>query len=442
MRTLPELKDVRKIVSAAVQGLHQSRGRKRKAVQQKLGRKAGRREVLCLLIFILLAAAAYMTERSDVALKEGQYLERAPYGGTSREVEVLVDGISEEEERLLVTVSPQAYTETAAEEAFAALMEELPNMICGENESLDAVRTDLSLPSALPAYGGIHLSWYPEDPELISYEGQVENLALKDETETALTLVLAAGEIRREYSIPVRVLPPAPDSQAVRKAELEAQIQAADSEGIQEARLRLPDTLHGQALQYHLETSKLPVLILFLGILAAGLLHLQPEEEKRKARKLREQALLADYPELVSKLMVYIGAGLTLRNAWNRITELYEEAKASGQASPRCTYEEMLRTRNELQQGRSEGSAYLDFAHRCGLRCYVRLGALLEQNRKNGDGALRGLLQLEMQEAFEQRKNMARRLGEEAGTKLMGPLFLSLLAILMIVVMPAMLSLQ
>ena len=50
-------------------------------------------------------------------------------------------------------------------------------------------------------------------------------------------------------------------------------------------------------------------------------------------------------------------------------------------------------------------------------------------------------LQIEMQEAFEQRKNTALRLGEEAGTKLIIPLMLSLIIVMVIVAVPAMLSL-
>ena len=45
-----------------------------------------------------------------------------------------------------------------------------------------------------------------------------------------------------------------------------------------------------------------------------------------------------------------------------------------------------------------------------------------------------------MQEAFEQRKNMAKRQGEEAVTKLMLPLGLSLIAVLIITAVPAMLT--
>ena len=60
---------------------------------------------------------------------------------------------------------------------------------------------------------------------------------------------------------------------------------------------------------------------------------------------------------------------------------------------------------------------------------------------KTGDSKIRAEMELEVRDAFEQRKNTARRLGEEAGTKLMLPLMHSLLTVLIITVVPAMLTL-
>ena len=71
----------------------------------------------------------------------------------------------------------------------------------------------------------------------------------------------------------------------------------------------------------------------------------------------------------------------------------------------------------------------------------MRLCSVLEQNRRNGEQGLKAALELEMQEAFEQRKNTARRLGEEAGTRLTGPLMLSLITVMIIVVFPAVMKL-
>ena len=46
----------------------------------------------------------------------------------------------------------------------------------------------------------------------------------------------------------------------------------------------------------------------------------------------------------------------------------------------------------------------------------------------------------EMRQAFEDRKSMARKLGEEAGTKLLLPMGMMLMIVMVIVIVPAFLS--
>ena len=53
---------------------------------------------------------------------------------------------------------------------------------------------------------------------------------------------------------------------------------------------------------------------------------------------------------------------------------------------------------------------------------------------------MRGILQAEMADALEQRKNLARRLGEEAGTRLLLPLFMLLGIVMVMIMVPAMMT--
>lgn len=73
---------------------------------------------------------------------------------------------------------------------------------------------------------------------------------------------------------------------------------------------------------------------------------------------------------------------------------------------------------------------------------YLGVGALLSQNLRKGTKGLSELLKLESIQAFEERKARAKRLGEEAGTKLLLPMFLMLVVVLIIVIVPAFLTMQ
>ena len=52
------------------------------------------------------------------------------------------------------------------------------------------------------------------------------------------------------------------------------------------------------------------------------------------------------------------------------------------------------------------------------------------------------LLEQESEDAFEERKNMAKKYAEEAGTKLLFPMILMLGIVIVIIMVPAILSFQ
>ena len=67
---------------------------------------------------------------------------------------------------------------------------------------------------------------------------------------------------------------------------------------------------------------------------------------------------------------------------------------------------------------------------------------MISQNLRKGSKGLSDLLKREAQEAFEERKNQAKKQGEEAGTKLMIPMFMMLAIVFVIVIVPAFFSIQ
>ena len=67
---------------------------------------------------------------------------------------------------------------------------------------------------------------------------------------------------------------------------------------------------------------------------------------------------------------------------------------------------------------------------------------LLEQNVKKGSRGMTELLKAEVREAFEQRKEQAKICGEEAATKLLRPMILRLAVVMILIVVPAWLSMQ
>ena len=408
---------------------------------KRLGNKLkriSREQLLALLAAVILAMASYFVSADQSFLKQGNKIERGVPGSVDKQYELRVKGVTDGTESLNVRVSPREFTEEEAQQKMEQLAEELSLYICGENENLAHVQGDLVLKKTIPGYEGIRLSWYPADPKLISYEGKISNLDLAGPTESSLNVVMKAGGQRAEYTLPVTVLPAVLDSEAELMEKLQQDLSAANENGLYDDAIELPAEVAGRQISYEVPPNTGWIRILALGILAFALLGLKPEQDRRQQMKKRETELLLDYSDVISKLVIYMGAGLTVKNAWIRITDRYQQTDAS---EPRAVYEEMSKTSRELEKGVPESKAFADFAGRCQMNCYLKMVSLLEQSRKTGDARAENALLLEAQESFEQRKNIARRLGEEAGTKLMLPLVISLITVMIIVAVPAMMTL-
>ena len=92
---------------------------------------------------------------------------------------------------------------------------------------------------------------------------------------------------------------------------------------------------------------------------------------------------------------------------------------------------------HEMENGISEARAYERFGKRCRLLPYMRLSGVLVQNLQKGAKGALVLLEQEALAAFAERKETAKKRGEEAGTKLLLPMFGLLGIVLVIVMAPA-----
>lgn len=220
--------------------------------------------------------------------------------------------------------------------------------------------------------------------------------------------------------------------------QLQQAITAEDEGSLGENMLSLPTEIDGQRIFYSEHEDRSYLLLPLLGVIAAMAIYMRQGQARRTEKKQREALLMLDYSELVSKLMVYIGAGLTVRNALETISQHFDALIARGIKADRPLYQELRTMVIQFRRNMPESEIYLSFGRRVNLKPYTKLVSLIEQNRMNGARNLRVLLELEMEDAFEQRKTTARRLGEEAGTKLLLPLFIMLGIVMIIVIVPAM----
>ena len=397
-------------------------------------------QILCVAGGFLLYGAAVLSggQTDGVA---GGYLERGDYGEGATAYEFQVEGLGEEPVECRVEIPARQYSDQEAEQIFEEILDGLPDQIRGGNESLSHVETDLSLPDSF-RQGSVTANWYSDAPEILDSYGMIQAEDCPAQGAGVwLTAELSDGVHQAARTYAVTVFPKTLTEEERLAEALREKILLESGNSLTEAAVKLPDSWEGRPLHYRRDEEDYR-LIPLLGILLAGLFYARERTKGDEERKKRQQLLMLDYADVVYQLMVFVSAGLTVSHAWARIVENYEERRMDGRTEMRPAYEEMAAAQAQMQCGVPEGRAIAQFGQRCRLQPYLKLSSLLEQNRRTGTKNLTQLLEQEMASAWEQQKTVARRLGEEAGTKLLLPLMLLLVVVMVLIIVPAMMSMQ
>jgi tight adherence protein C len=172
--------------------------------------------------------------------------------------------------------------------------------------------------------------------------------------------------------------------------------------------------------------------VLPVGLLVSALLPVSRIRSLRRQVEERRRAVLRELPEMLSVLMLLVGAGESLQNALLRC------AREGGEGHP--LYRELKRAMNAMQNGESFQLAMDGFARRVGVQeASVLTSALLLQYRKGGSDFVHALRELSFN-LWEKRKSLARTKGEEAVSKLSLPLVIIFFVLMVIVGSPAILG--
>jgi tight adherence protein C len=170
------------------------------------------------------------------------------------------------------------------------------------------------------------------------------------------------------------------------------------------------------------------VLLLFSIVIISDDLKLKSDVKKRRLQ------IQMEFPDFVNKLTLLLNAGLPMSKAWEKISIDYD--------GKGYFYSEVFKTVCDIKSGKNETEAYGEFAKRAKTAEISRLMSTLVQNTKRGGNGLVLSLRLQSNECWEMRKNAVRKLGEEASTKLLFPMMIMFLAVIIIVITPAIISMQ
>lgn len=332
---------------------------------------------------------------------------------------------------LRLDVNTKQLTEDEAQEIFAQAAGILPDRIKGENLSLEQVRSDLVLPTALEEWG-IQMLWRSGNPDYIDNAGRLIEGRMMTVPETAvLEVTMTLQEYRCTQEVTVCIYPEEEPSWEERLAD---QLERLEADSRNEETLILPEYFEGEQIRFvtPADNSKKAALALLPAVVGLVILN-QGSQKEDKRRKQRREEIMADYPELIIKMTVLYQAGLSMRGVWERIGA--DARKKGGKLRP--IYEEVCFACNCMAEGISEPEAYRQFGQRCSTSSCLKLGNLLAGNVRRGTRQLSELMAQESARAWELRKQRARRSGEKAGTKMLIPMFMMFGVVLAMVVIPA-----
>ena len=407
---------------------------------RELAVKKCRIAMVCMAVAIVLSLSAFITG-DEGRLAGDNTLARPSKGEKAEEVDLTVH-IDDKDYDIQVEVAPVPFTDEEVDWLFDKAQEEYLSALKGKNESLQAVREDLNFISSCSIHG-MEADWETEKNDCIRYDGRVDSSKIQKTENINIYLTMTyeeRGEIRgrRTVKTTVDVLPP----EVSEGEQLQMLVESAVAEAGQEGsdRLVLPAMIGGNPASYSEPSGRgIAGLLAALGVVTAAVMAYLQEKQLNEAAEKRDGQLLLDYGEFVSELTVLTGAGLSVRQAWNRIICDMQSRQEAG-AERRYLYREMLLTKNAMDRGVSEEYAYRDFGRRCGQPPYLRLGSLLETNIRKGSKGMNDLLRREADDAFGDRMQLARRQGEKISSKLLIPMMLFFMLVLVILMVPAFLS--
>ena len=401
-------------------------------------------------LFQLVSLVTCLVEAGESAVMEEAYIKRPGFGEGSSEVELEVmaehlenSGDSSKlpgTRKVIIKVKEQAYTSAEIKQIFDQAESYLKKEVLGENESAELIYQKLNFVDTIPDTG-IQVDWIPQDYGLIRSDGTLCNEGIAEKgIQSTVTAVMTYGETKQNTVMTFTIMPKSYTEDELFGMRLKKALEAYSEKTATDEWMELPVILEQYRLLWSEQKKKSTPAIILLGFLFGAFVWIYEDRELDKRLKKRREQMLLDYPEIMNKFTLLINAGMTIRQAFIKIAEDYANQLSHRGSEKRYAYEEMLVTVHELQLGANECNSYEQYGKRIGLMEYTKFSSLMSQNLKKGTRGFTDSLMQEAREAFENRKETAKRLGEEAGTKLLIPMLLLMLLVFLIILIPAFIS--
>ena len=168
------------------------------------------------------------------------------------------------------------------------------------------------------------------------------------------------------------------------------------------------------------------MLAMLVGFMFSGLAYYYFGTVTEKKILQRSEELLHDFSEVVSKLALLSNAGMILREAW-------QEVAYGGEG---IIYTEMQKAVEEMNNGVAEVDAVYNFGTRCIIPEIKKFTSTIIHGMTKGNSELTVMMQEQSKEVWQLKKQLVRREGEKAASKLLIPICIMFVGILIMILIP------
>lgn len=389
-----------------------------------------------MVIGLVSALGSHLSSRMETRLAEGAHLIRNEWGAGDYRIN-LEAKTQEWSKELSFLVQERSFTGEEKEQLKAQLKTLLPEIIKGNNQDLYHVTEDLNLVAHVQGYP-FTLVWGSDNTQRVEASGKVsrEEIYAGGEWVTIHAEIIDSQQKERELiEYRVYLLQEVLDERERFYRILDERLSMEDEKTAEASQILLPQEIDGKKISWEERREDNSIFVLAVFLLGSVLAGKGMDYDLKRNLQKRNRQLTGEYAGFVNKLRLYLAAGLTVRNAFIRITTDYGRGRKNEKAH--YLYEELRISCFQLENGVAEEQVYLDFGQRCGEMRFRRLSSLLGVQLKQGNDQLLLLLAKEADSAMEDRRNLAKKAGEEAGTKLLLPMMLMLLIVMFLILLPA-----
>ena len=339
-------------------------------------------------------------------------------------IEVEIDTGELRESNFRLKVYPFEYTEEEFRKITDSALEYAVKVLPGDNPGIDEISEKLFFPEK-DETGTITFRWKPERFDIVGSSGEVYRDEMDKAENVLIHLDMSDGIHNREEVIEVTVCPGAVETSE--ENPVMSKLIQLEQDNRNEDCLVLPEDIEGETIRVG-EKSRIRNLLIGIFIIPAAAfmlvyhrINILKEKSDKRQNELKEQ-----YYSFVNRLSLMLGSGVGMKDAMRLASD------GNGKLT-----EEVKFCINQINSGIPESRAYSDMAKRLSIPEYTRLMALISQNIEHGNSRVLMLMDQEVKNAMNIKREHLRRSGELASEKLLLPTSILLLIVIGVIMIPA-----